>query len=71
MRTHTGEKPYPCKYPNCSKRFSQSSNLNAHLKNHQNPDYIDNCKSLSNVAAESEEILDDLEEELNEDEHEA
>lgn len=34
MRIHTGEKPYVCSYPNCFKRFSQSSNLSAHEKSH-------------------------------------
>ena len=34
MRIHTGEKPYICSYPNCFKRFSQSSNLSAHEKSH-------------------------------------
>ena len=35
MRIHTGEKPYACTYPGCFKRFSQSSNLNAHEKTHE------------------------------------
>jgi uncharacterized Zn-finger protein len=33
-RTHTGEKPYVCKFPHCNKRFTQSSNLTAHEKTH-------------------------------------
>ena len=47
MRIHTGEKPYACTYPGCFKRFSQSSNLNAHEKTHEmignkeNLNYID------------------------------
>ena len=35
IRIHTGEKPYACTYPGCFKRFSQSSNLNAHEKSHE------------------------------------
>ncbi|CAK91596.1 unnamed protein product (macronuclear) [Paramecium tetraurelia] len=50
--------PYSCRYPDCQKRFSQSSNLTAHLKNHQNPDY---------AASESEEVIDELEEEIGKD----
>ena len=34
IRIHTGEKPYPCTFDNCSKRFSDKSNLRAHLKVH-------------------------------------
>jgi hypothetical protein len=34
QRIHTGEKPYPCSFPGCFKRFSQSSNLSAHEKAH-------------------------------------
>ena len=34
IRIHTGEKPYPCTFDNCNKRFSDKSNLRTHLKVH-------------------------------------
>ncbi|KAJ9051164.1 hypothetical protein DSO57_1026886 [Entomophthora muscae] len=34
IRTHTGEKPYQCKYPTCEKRFSRSDELTRHSKIH-------------------------------------
>ncbi|KAJ2543540.1 hypothetical protein IWW35_005491 [Coemansia sp. RSA 1878] len=37
MRSHTGEKPYPCNYPGCFKRFSVLSNQRRHSKIHMNP----------------------------------
>ena len=30
-RTHTGEKPYVCTWPGCTKAFAQQSHLTAHL----------------------------------------
>ena len=34
IRIHTGEKPYSCTFSDCHKRFSDKSNLRAHLKVH-------------------------------------
>ena len=52
IRIHTGEKPYACTYPGCFKRFSQSSNLNAHEKSHEinkdNNNYVHNNNTLGN-----------------------
>ena len=51
LRIHTGEKPYACTYPGCFKRFSQSSNLNAHEKTHElNKDSSNYKYSQNNIG---------------------
>jgi len=40
MRSHTGHKPFPCKYAlefNCTKRFSNSSDRAKHEQTHKDP----------------------------------
>ncbi|XP_003743841.1 metal regulatory transcription factor 1 [Galendromus occidentalis] len=34
LRTHTGEKPYKCDYPDCAKKFAQSGQLKTHQRLH-------------------------------------
>ncbi|KAK9764383.1 hypothetical protein K7432_008155 [Basidiobolus ranarum] len=34
IKTHTGEKPYRCEYPDCHKQFSRSDELKRHFKVH-------------------------------------
>jgi hypothetical protein len=34
MRSHTGERPYPCQYPGCRKAFSNSSDRAKHQRTH-------------------------------------
>ena len=34
MRTHTGEKPFPCQHPGCNYASSQPTHLKAHMRKH-------------------------------------
>lgn len=34
VRSHTGERPYPCRFPRCGKNFSRYDNMAQHLRNH-------------------------------------
>jgi Zinc finger, C2H2 type len=34
LRTHTGERPYHCDYPNCNRAFTQSGQLKTHTRLH-------------------------------------
>ncbi|KAI9496470.1 hypothetical protein BDB00DRAFT_751050, partial [Zychaea mexicana] len=36
LRTHTGERPFECKEPDCGKRFSRPDSLTTHSKIHSN-----------------------------------
>ncbi|CAO3595530.1 unnamed protein product [Absidia cylindrospora] len=37
IRKHTGEKPFKCEYPSCTKQFSQFDNMRQHAQTHQKP----------------------------------
>ena len=34
IRTHTGEKPYPCEVAGCDRRFARSDERGRHMKTH-------------------------------------
>ncbi|XP_074651312.1 uncharacterized protein LOC141906056 [Tubulanus polymorphus] len=34
LRTHTGERPFPCTWPRCEKRFARSDELARHFRTH-------------------------------------
>ncbi|XP_066492275.1 Krueppel-like factor 16 [Tiliqua scincoides] len=34
LRTHTGERPFPCNWPSCQKRFARSDELARHFRTH-------------------------------------
>ncbi|KAI9059081.1 hypothetical protein FKP32DRAFT_1580517 [Trametes sanguinea] len=35
MNSHTGEQPFECPFPGCSRRFSVNSNMRRHYRNHR------------------------------------
>ncbi|PHZ11922.1 uncharacterized protein RHIMIDRAFT_183005, partial [Rhizopus microsporus ATCC 52813] len=34
MLVHTGERPFACEHPGCTKSFGRSDNLRAHYRTH-------------------------------------
>ncbi len=49
-KTHSGEKPYVCRFMGCLKKFSKKNNMNIHFKTHFKKNYI-------HVSSFSEEYI--------------
>ncbi|CAH1776809.1 unnamed protein product [Owenia fusiformis] len=45
VRTHTGEKPYKCSEPDCSKTFSSKTNCDVHIRHVHRKSYPYRCAS--------------------------
>lgn len=48
MRTHSGERPYQCKY--CRKAFSDSSTLTKHMRVHSGGESNTRCSMLNVIV---------------------
>jgi hypothetical protein len=59
LRTHTGEKPYKCRFAGCEKAFSQLSNLQSHSRCHQT-DKPFKCNSCYKCFADEQSLVEHI-----------
>ena len=52
IRTHTGEKPFPCPHSGCNKAFADKSNLRSHLMIHSTTKKNYNCQRCGRAFAQ-------------------
>lgn len=50
VRTHTGEKPFGCKYPGCGKRFARPDQLSRHQGVHARKEERDRLAAAASAA---------------------
>ncbi|KAI8342508.1 hypothetical protein BC941DRAFT_466178 [Chlamydoabsidia padenii] len=50
IRKHTGEKPFKCEHPGCTKQFSRFDNMRQHAQTHQK---LKNKSGINNDEADS------------------
>ena len=51
--THTGEKPFICPFPGCTKRFRQAGKLSIHKKRHNLVDFSDSSSASATTFGDS------------------